>query len=136
MTTDADREERFWRRLIIWSAVGSALILLLFRCDYRNGARFDHEKWRSYTSDPHAGWPEECTRGAMVSDLQSRYLRPGVEQKTVEALLGPADFEGRTKKTCREYILGMCSGLQMDFDGLFVCYDADGGLTESYTVQH
>jgi hypothetical protein len=38
--------------------------------------------------------------------------------------------------SCREYLIGMCSGFQIDVDGLIVCYGSDGKLTESYTVQH
>lgn len=132
MNAEADREERFWRRLVIWSAVCGAIILLLLRCDYRNGAKFEREKWLSNS----IARTDDCIRGAMVSNLERRYLHPGTPRASVEKLLGPDDSSPAMGNACREYLIGMCSGFQMDVDGLIVCYDAGGKLTESHTVQH
>jgi hypothetical protein len=134
MTAETDREERFWRRLIMWSAVGSALILLLLRCDYRNGQKFDREKWLNYSLQQQLSG--DCIRGAMVSGLETRYLRRGSDRATIEKLLGPDDSSPAMGNSCREYLIGMCSGFRIDYDGLIVCYDPHGKLTESYTVQH
>jgi hypothetical protein len=112
--------------------VGGAIILLLFRCDYRNGAKFEREKWLSNSIDR----TDDCVRGAMVSDLERRYLRRGAPRASIEELLGSDDSSLAMGNACREYLIGMCSGFQMDVDGLIVCYDADGKLSESHTVQH
>jgi hypothetical protein len=132
MIAETKHEERFWRRLVIGSAIGGAAILLLLQLNYRNGAQFDRETWLSYSLD-HS---DDCIRDAMVSDLRTRYLHPGTDREAIEALLGPDDSAPAMDNACREYMLGMCSGFRIDVDGLVVCYGTDGKLTESYTVQH
>jgi hypothetical protein len=132
MTAEIERDERLWRRTVIWSAVSGAVILLLLRCDYRNGTKFDRETWLSYSLNQSG----DCVRGVMVSDLKSRHLHRGTDRKTIEELLGPDDSSASMENACREYLLGMCSGFGMDFDGLVVCYDGNGKLKDSYTVQH
>jgi len=132
MIAETDHEERYWRRLVIWSAVAGAIILLLLRCDYRNGESFDRETWLSYS----LAQTDDCIRGAMVSDLKTRYLHPGSDRAAIEKLLGPDDSSPAMESSCREYLLGFCSGFQIDVDGLIICYGPDDKLTKSYTVQH
>ena len=92
--------------------------------------RFDAIEWRNAKKTPD-DW--SCYRGGMAHDIGSRLLRNGQSQTEVKALLGEPD---RFKATHFEYVLGMCSGLRIDFDTLDVHFSTDGKLVRIATVQH
>lgn len=74
-----------------------------------------------------------CYRGGMAHDVQKNILHVGLAREKVEALLGKPDS---IKGDVHEYFLGMCSGLQIDFDTLNVYFNAEGRLTKAQIVQH
>ena len=74
-----------------------------------------------------------CYRGGMVHDLKTNILRAGLTKAEVEKLLGEPDSN---RANIHEYLLGMCSGLQIDFDTLDVHFDSDSKLVKVYVVQH
>jgi hypothetical protein len=131
---DAAVKRRPWwkrRRFLVLVGVVAAVWGLARACDYRRQANFDQQTWLHYSSlDDQL----KCTRGAMVADLQDRYLHDSMTLAQVEALLGKPD--GPARNGCVDYSLGMCSGFQMDYDSLYVCFNDDGGVSSSYTVQH
>jgi hypothetical protein len=127
---DLEEEARLWRRIVIGGGVASVLILGLLQLNYRNGAPFDRQAWLAAPDGQ-----EDCVRGAMVSDLEAHYLRRGVTSATVIDLLGPGATDAGTPASCRSYLLGMCSGFGIDYDGLFVCFDGEGRLAKTYTQQ-
>lgn len=79
-----------------------------------------------------------CPRGGMVRDLTRNYLIPEtVSRDEVQALLG------RTERTveingqsCIAYTLGMCSGLGIDYDSLYVCFDSNDRISSAGHIQH
>lgn len=74
-----------------------------------------------------------CYRGGMAHDIQNNVLHVGLTRERVEALLGKPDS---IKSDVYEYFLGMCSGLQIDFDTLDAHFNAEGRLTKVQIVQH
>ena len=79
-----------------------------------------------------------CPRGGMVKDLTQNYLVP--EETTrdeVVSLLGEhersIDIDGQA---CAAYSLGMCSGIGIDHDSLYVCFGDEDRITVTGHVQH
>lgn len=91
---------------------------------------FDPEKWRAPTTDAMDG---TCYRGGMAEDVRGRLLVPGTSREEVERVLGRPDFKGPSEY---RYVLGMCSGLGIDYDDLHVFFDDAGGVTHSSIIQH
>ena len=75
----------------------------------------------------------DCPRGPMVRSLLRQHLTVGVSRDAVVGLLGPADWD---RAECLHWSLGACSGLGIDYDSLFVCFDKTGHLVEAGHVQH
>ncbi len=99
---------------------------------------FDATRW-AWATQPRSDHAQfeidmKCVRGAMVWDLQRNYLKAGMGIEDVKRLLGPSPKVNGTQ--CIDYDLGMCSGLKMDYDSLYVCFDENWKLAASYTVQH
>ncbi|MET0052834.1 MAG: hypothetical protein ABW095_17365 [Candidatus Thiodiazotropha sp.] len=86
------------------------------------GAAFNPQEWKAYAQSQEADNP----RAAMVSDLKTRYLKPGMTRVQVEALLGPADRERNGQFL---YRLGM-GRFSADYSYLAIVYDSSGRLTE------
>jgi len=90
---------------------------------------FDASRWRTGLKASQDG---ECVRGRMANDVIAKLARLGQPRPAVEAALGPPqDMHGEIA----EYELGMCSGLRIDFDSLYIEY-ADGKVLRAYLVQH
>jgi hypothetical protein len=95
-----------------------------------NDSSFDRELWNQSPNTI------ECIRGAMYEDLEKNHLKTGTPKNEVINLLGkPTPFPW-VKKDCIEYQLGFCSGLQMDGDGLVICFNDNEAIKKVYRVQH
>ena len=108
------------------------------------GETFEQTKWElegscQGLSDWECTQKEaSCPRGGMVRDLTRNYLIPeSVSRDDVYALLG------RTERTveiygqsCVAYTLGMCSGLGIDYDSLYVCFDSNNKISSTGHVQN
>ena len=79
-----------------------------------------------------------CPRGRMVRDLIRNYLyRKLVSRDEVHALLGRTERTVEINgKSCLAYTLGMCSGLGIDYDSLYVCFDSNDRISSVGHVQH
>lgn len=62
----------------------------------------------------------------MIDDLRTNYLRLGMTQAEALELLGPPDAEPEHAQL--SYLIGMYSGMRMDFDTLDLHFD---GITKS-----
>jgi hypothetical protein len=70
----------------------------------------------------------------MAVDIKENVLRAGMSRADVIHLLGQPDYERPNGPLA--YLLGMCSGLQIDVDTLDIHLNGDGKLTEVQIVQH
>ena len=131
---------RFWNpwRIVgtlLAAAVVTVVAFLGWQYWLMNGgifrtSRFDETEWKSlrkFTTD------SSCYRGGMAQDIKTKVLRTGMTRAEVEKLLGPPDL---VRDEYHEYLLGMCSGLRIDFDTLDVHFDSGGRLAKVQTVQH
>ncbi len=86
-----------------------------------SGEKFDQKVWlNSESINQGAG----CIRGPMFSDLKNNYLKKGMSLIDVKNLLGSAEYTKYENLTnCLDYNLGMCSGIQADYDSMLVCLD-------------
>ncbi len=91
---------------------------------------FDPEKWRAPTTDAMDG---TCYRGGMATDVRDRLLVPGTSRESVKSMLGKPNYTGPNEY---RYVLGMCSGLGIDYDDLHVFFDDAGGVTHASIIQH
>ncbi|MGH1424282.1 MAG: hypothetical protein ACRBBU_06105 [Pseudooceanicola sp.] len=108
------------------------------------GQSFDTEKWADEgsctgLSDWKCAEKEaSCPRGPMVRDLLRNHLLIG-ETKSANAttLLGAMEYEVDIRgHSCDAYCLGMCSGLGIDYDALYVCYSENGTISSTGHIQH
>ena len=105
------------------------LVIWLMHTHPLSAEAFDASRWRAGLRASREG---ECVRGRMANDIIATVARPGRPKSAVEAALGaPQGMRGEIA----DYELGMCSGLRIDFDSLYVEY-ADGKVLRSYHVQH
>lgn len=105
----------FW-----WGSYG------VFRTD-----SFDATVW----FEPHPDKSvNRCYRGGMAGDIKDRILTRDMVREDVILQLGQPD--GKSTEQEYQYMLGMCSGLQIDVDTLNVYFDASGHYSQSRTVQH
>lgn len=74
----------------------------------------------------------------MVRDLTRNYLIPeSVSRDDVYALLGRTELTVEIYgQSCVAYTLGMCSGLGIDYDSLYVCFDSNDKISSTGHVQH
>lgn len=74
----------------------------------------------------------------MVRDLTRNYLIPKtVSRVEVDALLGQTERTVEINgQSCLAYTLGMCSGLGIDYDSLYVCFDSNERIASVGHVQH
>lgn len=108
------------------------------------GETFEQGKWELQGScQGLSDWEcvqkeASCPRGGMVRDLARNYLIPEtVSRDEVYALLGRT--KGTVKingQSCIAYTLGMCSGLGIDYDSLYVCFDSNDRISSAGHVQH
>lgn len=106
------------------------------------GETFTPEKWAAATSCEGLTGNEcmskesDCARGPMVRSLLRDHLTAGAKREAVIALLGPEEFTDKDGAGCLHWNLGMCSGLGLDYDSLFVCFDGAGHLIKAGHMQH
>ena len=93
------------------------------------GAPFDRNVWHSYADSREGDSP----RAAMVADLRSNHLVPGLAQTKVKELLGTPEVES---PNLYQYVIGAWSGFRFDDDFLYIHFDDQGQLTHVETVQH
>ena len=109
------------------------------------GKRFDAEAWTTSDSCEEltvrdCAWTHgECTKRApMVRNLVRNHLIVDrTTRETVTALLGPKEYSVSAHgRSCEGYVLGMCSGLRIDYDSLYVCYGKNGTVSAAGQIQH
>jgi len=108
------------------------------------GQSFDSEAWAEAGSCAGlSDWKcvekeASCPRGPMVRNLLRTHLLIGeTTRETVNALLGSMEYEVDIRgRPCEAYSLGMCSGLGIDYDALYVCYADDGTISSTGHIQH
>jgi hypothetical protein len=104
--------------------------VVLYACDVDGlitANQFDQKKWKSM----HGSLVVQNPRVKMLRDLKANYLKPGMSQSEVEALLGHAD---RIKHRQYLYRLGM-GKLSIDYSYLTLIYDDNGRLREIRSAQ-
>lgn len=79
-----------------------------------------------------------CPRGQMVRNLLRKcVLVADTTRDTEIALLGAKEYDVVIHGTsCDAYRLGMCSGLRIDYDSLYVCYAEDDVVSATGHIQH
>lgn len=126
--------------------IGATILVSLWGLHFKpfRGESFEVEAWREAVScNAMSDWECEekfstCPRGKMVSDLISNHIEEGKTQRSeMFSLVGEPDYpiniEGRI---CAGFRLGMCSGLGLDYDSLFVCFDGAGVVDAAGHIQH
>jgi hypothetical protein len=116
--------------LAILFIVCTAWAYWLFMGGVFSTSRFDPSAWNAKQTNET---DTTCFRGGMANDIKSRVLKGGFSREAVKGLLGEPDADKPTKF---EYMLGMCSGLRIDFDSLNVYFNESGKLTGATIVQH
>jgi hypothetical protein len=117
--------------------------LLILQLKYKiispfSGEDFNQETWFEYNNLGNKDYI--CLRGPMVNDLKYEYIhiKTTTKQEVVE-LLGTPDINNstsrRNKNNCIGYSLGMCSGMQIDYDTFFICFDDKDLINNIYTTQ-
>ncbi|WP_407364604.1 outer membrane protein assembly factor BamE (plasmid) [Pseudomonas luteola] len=94
-------------------------------------ATFDAQRWLASTSNEGDA---ACYRGEMAEDIRHSMLSKGMTQAAVAQVLGEPD--GYSTEREYQYVLGLCSGIGMDYDNLHVYFDASGRLIDSKILQH
>jgi len=92
---------------------------------------FNQKKWFATVSTAKS---LSCYRGSMGNDIVENLMKAGMSHQDVVNLLGPPDREETPRES--EYVLGMCSGLGMDYDVLHIYFNQAGELTHSEILQH
>ncbi|RMC34397.1 hypothetical protein C9E81_14730 [Paracoccus alkanivorans] len=74
----------------------------------------------------------------MVRDLLHNYLQPRITTyEKVAQLLGAKEYDvDISGGNCPAYSLGMCSGLGLDYDSLYVCFGKDKKISKVGHIQH
>lgn len=129
------------KRLRIWLGTG----LLLLTCfialtslyhPFRmsdgvfSADEFDANVW-------HAKVPDQlestCYRGGMAADIRERIISVGMSKMQVQAVLGKPDHDTPTES---RYVLGMCSGMRIDYDDLHIYFNSSGTVISTKIIQH
>lgn len=95
-----------------------------------NVEKFNRATWDAATSDEAMG---NCARGGMADDIVRNVISIGMRRERVAELLGESPW---VKGHEDEYLLGFCSGIGADYDGLILSYDAAGKLADIDIYQH
>lgn len=128
---------RLLKTLLILSLVAFLSVAVLLGgwfywacCGVFTTQTFAQKTWHMPHTDAEDG---QCWRGAMADDLRKNVLHLGITDQEVAALLGEPDQRSRTQW---RYNLGACSGLGIDYDLLYLTFDAQGRLLSSSIQQH
>ena len=95
-----------------------------------NEEKFNRATWDAATSNEAMG---NCLRGGMADDIVRNVISIGMRRERVAELLGKSPWVQGNKD---EYLLGFCSGIGADYDGLILSYDAAGKLADIDIYQH
>jgi hypothetical protein len=110
----------------IYLPLGVLLVSIIFYACNLDGSiasgDFDPKRWKAM----YGSLATQNPRGKMLGDLRENYLKPGMIQSEVEALLGHAD---RVKNHHYLYRLGT-GKFSVDYNYLTLIYDSDGRLKE------
>lgn len=125
-------------RAIKWLALGAVAVFVVYAgwlyWRFHGGvfatSRFDSAAWSAKQT---AASISSCYRGGMAEHIKEQTLRPGLKREEVVRILGQPDFE---KADEFHYVLGMCSGFRIDFDGLHVYFSPTGALERVAILQH
>ncbi|RRW39521.1 outer membrane protein assembly factor BamE [Pseudomonas luteola] len=96
-----------------------------------DNATFDAQRWLATTNNIQDG---NCYRGEMAEDIRHTVLSRGMTQAAVAQVLGEPDSYSTEREY--QYVLGLCSGIGMDYDNLHVYFDTSGRLVDSKILQH
>ena len=137
MTATARKFWTPWR--ITWAVIASAAALAIAFVSWQywllkggifRTSGFDEVKWKLFSKKTT---DFSCYRGGMAHDIKTNILYVGLTKTEVEKLLGTPDSY---RTNVHEYLLGMCSGLRLDFDTLDVHFNSKGRLVNVQVVQH
>lgn len=129
---------------LVFALVPIVLNVAFYVAPFR-GQAFDAETWHAARQcdgpfDPACGQEQPlCTRGPMVRDLLRHHIiRSQTSRQEVVATIGPDEYDVQLDdgRICSAYHLGMCSGLGIDYDALYVCYGPDDVVASAGTIQH
>jgi hypothetical protein len=118
-------------RLTILTTMG--VVCMLAWCasgDAFSSDDFDPVRWRQKVPEK---LETTCWRGGMARDIQRRIVRPGMARADVIAKLGTPD---RQQPEEFSYVLGMCSGIRIDYDDLHVRFNEHGEVAKVLIIQH
>ena len=128
--------------LVGLTALAVAIVWLLRGTPLR-GAEFTpqawHDAWRcsGLGQEDCARRRAECHRGPMLQSLLAGPLsQPNLDRESVATLLGAPNGHSMINdsgrmRSCDIWLLGVCSGIGIDEDALYVCFDPDGTLTSA-----
>jgi hypothetical protein len=127
-----------WKLILVLVMVLAAFCLVAFLFvvgivmhDPFSFSDFNQKKWFAPVSTAES---LSCYRGSMGNDIVENVLKAGMSHQDVVNLLGPPEREETPRES--EYVLGMCSGLGMDYDVLHIYFYQSGKLTHSEILQH
>lgn len=117
--------------------VGLVIFIFLAICIFKwwastgtfSTSKYDPEAWFKKQTNESV---TSCYRGSMAFDIRDNLLVKGMSKEKVFSLLGEPDSSNESEY---QYVLGMCSGLRIDFDVLHV-YFKDGALANAEVYQH
>lgn len=119
------------RTLLVVVCCFVAIVVWWMNYNVFGTSSFDSKVWFAHQTDKS---DVTCYRGGMAEDIRESMLNPKMTHKDIENILGTPDG-GATKKEYR-YILGMCSGIGMDYDDLHIYFDQTGHYEKSAIIQH
>lgn len=125
-----------WVGVAIGTLLITAVALAVFAYWWMSGGVFTTSRFNStvWFAPQTNEIDSTCYRGGMAADIKDRLLTPGMTHQDVEQLLGKPD--GHSMPGEYQYILGMCSGLMMDYDILHVYFNGAGKYERAAIVQH
>ena len=134
--------------LLVLSTLVAGLVTKAYPDDPFSGKAFTADGWlETWRCDGMSSSEcrlhrSECQRGAMTQSLIDNHLGTGARRSDIETLLGPPSFfgqvveNGRLYGECAQYPLGYCSGLRIDLDTLYICYDPENLVQTAGHMQH
>ena len=75
-----------------------------------------------------------CYRGGMAEDIRANILKSNMTREDVINILGRPDSPDGS--FALEYVLGMCSGLGVDYDNLEIYFDHTDRFSNAVIRQH
>jgi outer membrane protein assembly factor BamE (lipoprotein component of BamABCDE complex) len=91
---------------------------------------FDQNVWLAKVPDQ---LDSTCYRGSMATDIRERIISVGMSKQQVQAVLGNPDHDTPSES---RYVLGMCSGMGIDYDDLHIYFNSNGTVVSTKIIQH